>query len=89
MKGTGMKVTDIKLDVDTLTLGEMMAAEAASGVDINVLLKRPAHRQVLALYVHQLRTSDELPSWKQLSGLKVLGDLPSTSDSQPDGDSTA
>ena len=83
-----MKITEVVLDVDTLTLGEMMAAEEASGLDIGVLLKRPAHRQVLALFVHQSRTSDAPLSWKQLGDLRVLDDLPSTSDSRPDGGST-
>lgn len=83
-----MKVTEIEFDVDTLTLGEMIAVEEASGKDIAVLLSRSGHRRMVAVYVHQLRSSAQPPSWQSLASLRVLGDLPSTSDSSPDGGST-
>jgi hypothetical protein len=82
------KVNEITLDVDTLTLGEMMAVEDASGKDITQLLSRTTGRRMLALFVHQLRNSDSLPRWSELGRLKVHDELPSSSDSSPDGGST-
>jgi hypothetical protein len=81
------KVLDITIDVDSLTFGEMMAAEDASGKDITQLLSRAAHQRVLMLFVHRLRTSGKPPDWQQLASLTVRDALPSTSGSSPAGDS--
>lgn len=82
------KVNEITLDLDTLTLGEMMAVEDASGKDITQLLSRTTGRRMLVLYVNQLRNSDSMPSWSELGRLKVRDELPSNSGSSRDGGST-
>lgn len=84
-----MDILDIQLDIDSLTLGEMMEAEDASGQDIAQLLARSGHRRTLAVFVHQLRSSGKPPDWKSLGSLKVRGSLPSDSASSPDGGSMA
>jgi hypothetical protein len=78
----------VTLDVDSLTLGEMMAAEDASGQDITALLSRSAHRMVLALYIQGLRSSEKPPNWSELANRRVQDVSRSTSSSPQDGDST-
>jgi hypothetical protein len=75
------------LDIDSLTLGEMMAAEEASGSDITQLLGRTAHRRVLALFVHRLRSSGQPPKWNELASLRLRDAALSRSATSPDGDS--
>lgn len=84
---TGKSVATVAFDLDSLTLGEMMAAEDASGRDITELVRRSASRRILAVFVHQLRTSGQPPSWRSLSDLKLLDALPSDSGSSQDGES--
>ncbi len=74
----------ITIDPDSLTLGELAAAETASGLDISVLLSRSAHRLMLMVFVHRLRSSGKPPTWSELGSLR-LHDAPSlTSVSRPD-----
>ncbi len=77
----------IEMDPNTLTLGELSAAEKASGQDSSVLLSRSAHRLLLMVFVHRLRTSGTPPNWSELESLTVQAARSSTSDSSPDSPS--
>ena len=59
------------LDVATLTLGEMAEAERQSGRSFDGLLMGRASRKLLALFIHELRTSEKPRSWHDLSNLKA------------------
>ena len=75
----------ITLDVSTLTLGEMSEAEIQSGRSFEKLLGGRATRRLLALWVHEQRTSAQPRNWRDLSNLR-LSDVPSsTSPSSSDG----
>jgi hypothetical protein len=79
-------VAAIRFDVSTLTLGEMMAAEEASGRPIEKLLSSGRGTlRLLAVFIHQYRNSEKPPSWSELAGLRLSDSLPSTS---PSSDST-
>ena len=81
---TGTKLT---FDVDTLTLGELAAAETASGLDASILLSRSTLRLLLVVFVQRYRSSGQPPKWSELESLR-LQDAPSlTSDSSPDSPS--
>lgn len=71
----------ITFDVNTLTLGELAAAETASGLDSSILLSRTGHRLLLAVFVQRLRSSGKPPSWSELGNLRVLDARSSNSDS--------
>ncbi len=75
---------DVKFQVDTLTMGELLSVERASGetvADILASFARPTTLRVLvALYVLRLRSSGEPPSWRSLTDLPILDAL-STADS--------
>ncbi len=74
----------ITMDPNTITLGELAAAETASGLDSSILLSRTAHRLLLMVFVHRLRNSGRPPNWSELGNLRVQ-DAPSlTLDSSPD-----
>ena len=59
------------LDIATLTLGEMSEAEAQSGRSFDGLLRGRATRKLLALFIHEQRTSGKPRSWQELSDLKA------------------
>lgn len=69
----------ITLDLDSLTLGELMEAERQSGQDAQVLLTRSTHRRALAVFVYRWRTSGHAPSWSEVAGLRLLDASSSTS----------
>ena len=73
----------ITFDVDTLTLGELAAAETASGLDSSILLSRSAHRLLLVVFVQRLRSSGKPPSWQDVESLRLQDARSSTSDSPP------
>jgi len=76
------KVSSIRFDVSTLTLGEMMAAEEASGKPIEKLLSQGRGTlRLLAVFVHQYRNSGKPPNWNSLADLRLSDSLPSTSPS--------
>lgn len=74
---------DITFDVTTLTLGEAAAAEAQSGMTIGQIAKGRASLRLLALFVHELRTSGAPHSWAELSNLRLLDVSSSTTPTQP------
>lgn len=62
----------IEFDLDSLTLGEGLAAEDASGLDLSRLMSSSAHRLMLVLFVHRLRTSGQPPNWQELGSQRLL-----------------
>lgn len=77
---------DITLDIDTLTMGEAVAVEQASGLPIEKLSKGASLR-MMALYVHGLRTYDVPPSWSELANLGALAVVSSRSRASSGGPS--
>lgn len=77
--------TEVTLDLATLTLGEVAAAERASGETFDKLLRSSAARMMLALFVHRWRSSGVAPSWQELADLPVSEALSSISPSRPAG----
>ena len=82
-----VELREVKLDVSTLTLGQAAEAERASGWSIGEIAKSRTAMRVLAMYVHGLRHYDVRPSWSELSSLRALDALSSTSSTPGDGDS--
>ena len=78
----------IEFDPNTLTMGELLAVEEASGLTTDVILSsfaRPTTlRLLVAVFVSRLRNSGQPPSWKSLTDLPILdalsGSSPSTAD---------
>ena len=62
----------IELDIESLTLGECLAAEEASGKDLQQLVSTTSGRLLLAVFVQRLRSSGNAPDWKELTGLRLL-----------------
>lgn len=77
----------VKLDLESLTLGEILAAEDASGRDISRLLTTSGGRRLLSLFVHRLRTSGNAPEWHELTSLRLLDASPGPSPSPADSPS--
>lgn len=78
--------TSITLDIRTLTLGELAEIERQSGRDATALLAAGrASRRLVAIFVHELRTSAEPRSWSELSSLRLLDAQSSTSRPSPAG----
>ena len=74
-------MASVRLDLDSLTLGEMMAVEKASLTDVQELLASKMGRMLLAVFVQRLRSSGSAPSWSEVEGLRLLDVLGSTSSS--------
>ena len=81
-----MEYAEITLDVSTLTLGEAWAAERESGATLQQMLRSQAARKLLAVFVHELRSSEKPRSWQELSNLRLLDGSSSTSRSDSAGD---
>ena len=76
----------ITLDIDSLTLGEMMQAERESGQSFDRLLTAgAATRRLLALWVHEQRSSGRPRNWQELADLRLSDVSAMTSPSSPDG----
>lgn len=76
----------ITLDIDSLTLAEMAAAEEQSGQSFDRLLTRgAATRRLLALWVHEQRNSERPRSWSEVGSLRLSDVSSSTSPSEPAG----
>jgi hypothetical protein len=74
----------VTLDLDTLTLGELMEAEKQSGTDAQELLQSSLGRMILAVFVQRWRSSGVVPSWSEAASLRLLDALGSTSPSSAD-----
>jgi hypothetical protein len=75
----------ITLDIQTLTLGELAEAERQSGLSFQVLIKGRANLILLALFVHELRSSENARSWQELSNLTLRDASSSIQRSPSDG----
>jgi hypothetical protein len=58
-------------DIETLTLGEGLAVERASGLDIQSLIRTRSGLLLLAVFVQRLRSSGQPPSWSELTALRI------------------
>jgi hypothetical protein len=65
------ELAETTIDLDTLTLGEIIAAEDASGLTIEKLLTRLTYRMLVAVFVQRLRSSGQPPSWHELEALRL------------------
>jgi hypothetical protein len=66
-----MTETDVAFDLDTLTLGELIAAEDASGLTGQTIMARMTYRLLLGVFVQRLRSSGQPPSWRELEALRI------------------
>jgi hypothetical protein len=83
-----VRLSDIPtLDITTLTLGEMAAAELETGRSFQDLLKGRATQRLLALWLDERRNSARPRSWRELGDLRPYVGSSSTSDSTPDSPS--
>ncbi len=73
----------MEFDIESLTLGECLAAEEASGKDLASLIGSTTGRLLLAVFVSRLRNSDEMPSWQELTHLRLLDTSSGPSRSRP------
>jgi len=71
----------MEFDIESLTLGEALAAEQASGQDLQQLIATTSGRLLLAVFVHRLRTSKSAPDWQELTHLRLLDISSGASDS--------
>lgn len=74
----------VQFDLESLTLGEVIAAEDASGLDISRLLATAGHRRALGVFVSRLRTSGSVPNWRELMSLRLVDASPGRLRSLPD-----
>lgn len=65
-------MADVQFDIESLTLGEALAAEEASGLDLSALLGSTTHRLLLAVFVQHLRSSGQPPNWQELTSRRLL-----------------
>ena len=77
----------MKFDIESLTLGECLAVEEASGKDLQQLIGSTSGRLLLAVFVSQLRSSGEMPNWQELTHLRLLDTSRGPSQSPQDSQS--
>lgn len=77
----------VEFDPESMTLGEVLAAERASGEDFQTLLRTTAGRLALGVFVQRLRSSGRPPSWSELTSLRLLDVSSSLSGFGPDSPS--
>ena len=59
-------MAQVKFDITTLTLGEAAEAETQSGKSIQQMAKSRASLLLLAVFVQELRNSEQPRSWQEL-----------------------
>ena len=74
----------VAFDPNSVTLGEMDAAEQASGLGMSDLLKSRTRQLMLGVFVTQLRSSGQAPKWSDLRDLRIVDASSSLSGSEPD-----
>ena len=67
-----MATKNVTFDIESLTLGEALAAEEASGLDLQKLMASTTHRMMLAVFVQRLRSSEQPPNWQEIASLRLL-----------------
>jgi hypothetical protein len=70
---------EITFDLATLTLGEAAEIEMASGHSLQELLRSKVSIRLMAVFVQRYRSSGVVPSWQELSSLRLLDGTLSTS----------
>ena len=73
----------MEFDIESLTLGETLAAEEASGKDLQDLIRTTSGRLLVAVFVQRLRSSGSAPDWQELTHLRVLDISSGGSPSRP------
>jgi hypothetical protein len=79
---------EIRFDVYSLTLGETLQIERASGQDILKLLATTSGQLLVAVYVQRLRSLGSAPDWQELINLPLLSTSSGRSRSTPANRST-
>jgi hypothetical protein len=69
------------IDIESLTLGECLAAEEASGKDLQEIIATTSGKLLLVEFVHRLRSSGSAPDWQELTHLRLLDISSGDSDS--------
>ena len=86
-----MTEEQITFDPNTMTVGELLAVEEASGLDAQAILSSFARRSTLTLlvvvFVQRLRSSGQPPTWKSLTDLPIRDALSGASPSPVDSPS--
>lgn len=77
----------VEFDVLSMTLGEALAVEAASGQDFTKLTATRMGQLTAAVFVSRLRNEGRAPSWPELLSLRLLDASALTSPSDSDGPS--
>ena len=67
-----MATKNVTFDIESLTLGEALAAEEASGLDLAQLMASTSRRMMLAVFVQRLRSSEQPPNWQEIASLRLL-----------------
>lgn len=80
-----VRLSTIKLDLGSVTIGEMVALELESGTSFDRLLATRAARKAVGLWIHEHRSSAQPRSWSALMNLRPRGASASTSPEAPDG----
>jgi hypothetical protein len=88
----GVDLRAVKLDLRSVTLGEMVACELASGQDFDRLMATNVTQKVTWLYIEAIRrasmSSAPAPSWSELTSRLPRGKRSSALPSSPDGHPT-
>ena len=77
----------VTFNIDTLTLGELAAAEEASGLSAAKLLSISSYRVALVVMTSLSRRGEPVPSWQKLMDRKVVEGSSLTSPSSADSPS--
>ena len=76
-------VERIEFDPDSMTLGEVLAIEKASGEEFQTLIRSRAGQMAMAVFVQRLRSSGQPPRWNELLNLRLLDASSSLLGSEP------
>ncbi len=74
-------------NIESLTLGELAAAEEASGLSATKLLSINSYRVALVVMTSLSRRGDDVPSWSELMNRRVVDGSSLTSPSSADSQS--
>ncbi len=67
-----MATETVMFNIDTLTLGELAAAEEASGLSAAKLLSVSSYRIALVVMTSLSRRGESVPSWQELMSRRVV-----------------
>ena len=72
-------------DVDTITLGEMLAVERASGEEFMDLVRSRTGLLMVVLFLRAFRQQGTAPPWSEIADQRLSARLSSASPTSPDG----